>query len=77
MTGMWELEMRPPTVLVPVLAIAAGAFLAGRGTSAAPVFSGQAPTVRYEKVLTPHGMQVLTCRQTAVTVSCLRPHGRP
>ena len=76
MTGMWDLEVRPLTVLVAVLVIAAGALLAGRGPSPA-VFSGQGPTVQYEKVLTPHGMQVLTCRQTAVTVSCLRPHGGP
>jgi hypothetical protein len=77
MTGMWELEVRPLTVLAAVLAIGAGAFLAGRGTSPGPVFPSQAPTVQYEKVLTPKGMRVLACTQTAVAVSCLDPHGRP
>ncbi len=74
---MWELELRPLTVLAAVLAVAVGASLAGRGGSSAPMFPHQAPTVQYEKVLTPTGMRVLACTQTAVAVSCLDPHGRP
>lgn len=75
---MWELEVRPVTVLLAVLAVGVGALVAGRVTaSGPPALPVQAPTVQYVKLLTPTGMHVIACEQTAVAVSCLAPHGRP
>jgi len=63
---MWDLEVRPVTVLVAVLLIAVGAIAAGRVTASGPAaFQRQVP------------MRVVACDQHAVAVSCLRPHGRP